>query len=1335
MSRVIAGQKIRAQKPRTFTKVKGRGRRGLSPLPLERIFTKAGVHPFDEVKWKKVKVTVRGINQHVEERELEFPEFWSENACSIAGSKYFRGRIGSQERETSAKQMISRVANTICEWGLKFGYFDTREDAAVFCDELTYILLHQRAAFNSPVWFNVGVEENPQCSACFILSVEDNMESILRWIYTEGMIFKRGSGAGINLSTLRSSIETLSKGGHSSGPVSFMRGADAVAGMIASGGSTRRAAKMVVLNVDHPDIMKFIRAKAEEEKKIRALIAAGYNMYDLNNDAWNSIQYQNANNSVRVTDEFMEAVENDEEWKTRMVRTGEVAQVYRARDLMREIAQAAWESGDPGMQYDTTTNRWHTTPASGRINASNPCFTGDTLIYTEKGLLRFDELFKRANAGESIRVFTHNATSKDAPEESLSATRPSQVMMTGINDVYRLIFSNGMEVRATKNHRFFTRNRGMVAAKDLSLDDEIVVAQAPLELFHAPLKLNLDEAAIFASGWGGRNTRSYKPVRLPSVWTVPFAQYLGYLVGDGSIRLSTKAHKLSSASVIFGDTEEAEELIPQFTALFRDWGVENWQELSMPNGTVQLRVHRTPIVRMLHQLGVSDKRAPFKVVPRSVFQAPQAIQAGFLRGIFTADGCVYDGEKHRYVGLGSASKELLLGVQQLLLSQGIFSRLYRIRKSDSSRSTFSYIRNDGTSVTYKNNLSYDLRISGPSIARFMDRIGFLTTKKQAKLERLVAEHEFYDIENGTVRLREMKYEGAEFTYNLTEPKNHSYIANGLVVANCSEYVNLDNSSCNLASINLLRYLNADGTFNVKEYLHTIDVVILAQEIIVEGGGYPTEKIAEVTRAHRQLGLGYANLGALLMVLGLPYDSDKARHTAAALTAILTGEGYRYSAEIARRMGPYSAFRANREPQLKVIAMHEEAMERVRKDRVFDAAIYDVAKQVWRDALSLGKKYGIRNSQISVIAPTGTIALMMDCATTGVEPEFALVKIKQLVGGGTMKFVNTAVPEALRRLGYNEEEISAVVEHIEKQGTIEGAPHLKDEHLPVFDCAVKPASGKRAISWQGHVKMVAAVQPFISGAISKTFNMPNETTVEEIMKAYLMGWKMGLKAFAVYRDGSKAAQPLTTATGRGGKGEEKPVAYRRRLPPTRPSETHKFSIAGHEGFFTYSTFENGDCAELFIRMSKQGSTLSGLLDAFAITVSIALQHGVPLKTLVRKFVYTRFEPAGYTDNPDIQVATSITDYIFRYLAFRFLSADDMNEIGIKAPPKEVEAMSRVVKPGIIQKELSPVNGLNGFGAGTKPVVYADSVCRECGGMMVQTGSCKTCFQCGATSGGC
>lgn len=889
-------------------------------LPMKRVFTKEGIHPFSQIEWGMRKIVVRGINGHKEERELEFPLFWSDNAATIAGSKYFRGRVGSGERETSVRQMISRVSCTLKSWGVDFGYFATKAEAQVFADEITHVLLHQKAAFNSPVWFNMGVETPPQCSACFILSVEDNMESILQWVYNEGMIFKRGSGAGINLSPLRGTRETLSNGGHSSGPVSFMRGADAVAGMIASGGSTRRAAKMVVLNIDHPDVLQFIRCKAEEEKKVHALIKAGYNMYDLNNPAWNSIQYQNANNSVRVTDDFMEAVEHDEKFATHFISSEESSSEYRARELMQEIAKAAWESGDPGMQYDTTINCWHTCPNTGRINASNPC---------------------------------------------------------------------------------------------------------------------------------------------------------------------------------------------------------------------------------------------------------------------------------------------------------------------------------------------------------------------------------------------------------------------------SEYMHIDDSACNLASINLVKYLNEDGTFKIKEFIHTVDVMILAQEIIVDGSSYPTEKIAKNTHDFRQLGLGYANLGSLLMAMGMPYDSDEARHSAGAITALMCGEAYRYSAEISRRMGPFAGFAINKEPMLGVISMHRDAMSRVREGMVFDKAIHLSAKKAWDQAVSAARRYGVRNSQVTVLAPTGTIALMMDCATTGIEPEFALVKTKQLVGGGIMKFVNTEVSNALRKLGYKDNEASEIAEYLEKNGTIEGAPGLKEKHLAVFDCAVKPAGGKRSIHWQGHVKMVASAQPFISGAISKTFNMTYETTPEEIMRAYIMGWKLGLKAFAVYRDGSKAAQPLVTASGLAGKQEEK-RAIRHRLPATRPSETHKFSIAGHEGYLTYSMYENGDVAEIFTRMSKQGSTLAGLLDAFAIAISIALQHGVPLKTLIQKFAYGRFEPSGYTENSTIHVATSITDYMFRYLALRFLNEEELEEFGIKAPVKEVAVMTThvVVKTahvGVSPDEIPVV--------AVKTPVYADTVCRMCGGMLIQTGTCKTCVQCGTSNGGC
>ena len=891
-----------------------------SQITLRRLFTKENTHPFDEVTWVLRDANVASFKQS----NVEFPEFWSANAINITVSKYFRGKLGSTEREESLKQMITRVAKTIRMWGEKFGYFANAKHAQIFEDELTHILLYQKGSFNSPVWFNVGVKDKPQCSACFILSIEDDMRSILDWIKIEGMIFKGGSGAGINLSTLRAKNETLSKGGYASGPVSFMRGADSVAGMIKSGGTTRRAAKMVVLNIDHPDILEFIHTKSEEEKKIHALMDAGYNMSDLNDDAWNSIQYQNANNSVRITDEFMDAAEKDSEWQTKYVVSKRVAETYRARDMLHEIAKAAWECGDPGVQFDSVINKWHTCPNSGRINASNPC---------------------------------------------------------------------------------------------------------------------------------------------------------------------------------------------------------------------------------------------------------------------------------------------------------------------------------------------------------------------------------------------------------------------------SEYMHVDNSACNLASINLMKFVRADGTFMVKEFRHAVDVFNLAQEIIVDASSYPTDKIGENTHKMRQLGLGYANLGALLMTKGIPYDSEEGRAWAGAITSLMSGEAYRFSSTVAKRMGTFEAYEINKEPMLNVIKMHQAASREIDTMYLDDKKLGKEAQLVWDEAVELGEKFGYRNAQVTVLAPTGTISFMMDCDTTGVEPDFSLVKMKQLVGGGWMKIVNTSIESALTKLGYNETEKNNIVSWIVTEGTIEGAPHLKESHLPVFDCAARPAKGTRTISWKGHVKMVAAVQPFISGAISKTFNMPFETSVDEIADSYMMAWKLGIKAFAVYRDGSKATQPLNTSE----KKEKKVVGHteiplRKKLPMTRVSETHKFSIAGHSGYLTYGMFEDGTLAEIFIRMSKQGSTLSGLLDTFAISVSMALQYGVPFREFARKFIYTRFEPAGFTENPSIKIATSIADYIFRYLALRFLSPDDLSEFGMtpiigeeRTGMKELKAPVAVMAKNEEYRE-SVTTYQKGQTAG-------DTVCKKCGGMMVRTGTCQTCLQCGNSSGGC
>jgi ribonucleoside-diphosphate reductase alpha chain len=876
------------------------------------------------------------------------PAFWSQTATNVVVSKYFRGPLGGRvvhhekgeiRRETSVRQLIDRVVGTLRTWGLKDGYFADEEEAGVFADELTHLLLHQKVSFNSPVWFNVGVEEKPQCSACFILSVEDTMESILDWCRTEGMVFKGGSGSGVNLSRLRSSREPLSSGGLASGPVSFMRGADAIAGSIKSGGKTRRAAKMVILNADHPDIVEFIDCKAKEERKAHALGEAGWDM-SLNGEAWTSVQFQNANNSVRATDEFMRAALEDCDWPLRAVTTGQVLETVRARDLLRHIAQATWECGDPGMQFDTIINRWHTCPNSGRINASNPC---------------------------------------------------------------------------------------------------------------------------------------------------------------------------------------------------------------------------------------------------------------------------------------------------------------------------------------------------------------------------------------------------------------------------SEYMHLDDSACNLASLNLMKFMGDEGGFDTEALWRAVAVVILAQEIIVDNSSYPTRRITDSAHDFRSLGLGYANLGALLMSLGIPYDSDAGRAYAAALTALMTGHAYAASARIAARMGPFAGYEQNREPMLRVIRQHRDAAQQLVQQAAADKqqgegrglvpgswfpvpggeGLLAAARSAWDEALSLGEAHGYRNAQATVLAPTGTIAFMMDCDTTGVEPDMALVKYKKLVGGGVLKMVNQTVPRALRTLGYAPEEIEAIVAHLDATDTIEGAPGLREEHLPVFDCAFRAENGTRCITPLGHIRMMGAVQPFISGAISKTVNVPNDAAVEDVMETFVQAWQHGLKAIAIYRDGSKRTQPVSTSAGERPTGRDtgaKPEPVRRRLPDTRDSTTHKFSIEGHEGYITVGMYEDGLPGEIFVTMAKEGSAISGMMDAFATSISLTLQYGVPLVDLVNKFSHMRFEPAGRTENREIPVAQSVVDYIFRWLASRFLSEEEKAELGILSEEVRARLAADYGTQGEFRIEVDKGNGKTSRnGESDAPP------CMNCGWIMTRCGSCYRCENCGSTSG--
>ncbi len=895
-------------------------------LRFERRLTRPGVDPFDAVDWEVRDALITDSKGEVvfEQKGVEVPEFWSQTASNVVVSKYFRGELGSPEREHSVRQLIGRVVDRLTECGRRDGYFASEADAESFHAELKHSLLHQMACFNSPVWFNVGIDPRPQCSACFINSFEDTMPAILELAKTEGMLFKFGSGTGSNLSTLRSSKESLAGGGTASGPVSFMRGYDAFAGVIKSGGKTRRAAKMVILNVDHPDIAEFIRCKEMEERKAWALIEAGYDGgFTVPGGAYGSVFFQNANHSVRVTDDFMQAVLDDEEWTTRSVTTGEPMDTYRAGDLLDMIAEATWVCGDPGLQFHTTINEWHTCPNAGPINASNPC---------------------------------------------------------------------------------------------------------------------------------------------------------------------------------------------------------------------------------------------------------------------------------------------------------------------------------------------------------------------------------------------------------------------------SEYMFLDDTACNLASMNLMSFYDPESQrFDAEGFRHACEVVITAQEIIVDNASYPTPAIERNSHGFRPLGIGFANLGALLMARGLPYDSSAGRDYAAAFSALMSGASYAQSARVAEVLGTFAGFEQNREPMLQVLRKHREALKRLDAAHV-PLELLQAAKGSWDDVIELGQKHGLRNSQISVIAPTGTIAFMMDSDTTGIEPDIALVKYKKLVGGGMIKIVNGTVPVALTRLGYDKEQVREIVEFIDENDTIEGAPELKDEHLPVFDCAFKPARGSRAIDYLGHLKMLAAVQPFISGAISKTINMPEETTPQEIREAYLEGWRLGLKAVAIYRDGCKRSQPLSTSSEGADVREAAEVRpQRHKLPDERRAITHKFSINGHEGYITVGLYEDGKPGEIFLVMAKEGSTISGLMDAFATSVSIALQYGVPLQTLVDKLTHTRFEPSGFTNNREIPIAKSIMDYIFRWLASKFLSREDMQAAGVVLREEEETERTESASTSAVGAAEASVSARAGTGRLSALYQQDAPSCHECGAIMIRNGTCYKCLNCGSTSG--
>ena len=942
----------------------------------------------------------------------------------------------------------------------------------------------------------------------------------------------------------------------------------------------------------------------------------------------------------------------------------------------------------------------------------------------------------------------------------MTATIPTRYMVTGRNEILELRFSDGARLRCTPSHRIWTTNRGWVHAEELTAEDKVVRS-----FQHAPRPM-ADNRFPMHAVLQAQYEKTRKPMQVPDKWDQEFAHYLGWLVGDGCVDSTV------TTVTVDGPDEDKDVVLPRHHALLtRITGFESKPSVQ-PNGTLQLRVTRQAFGQFLYQLGVAEGHATDKVVPSAVYEAPEGAVAAFLRGLFDADGCVVHqtSNETRYVGLGSRSEELLIGVQELLASLGIASHIYKT--SARKAASFHYTRKDGTEASYgSDGPSYDLRITAGAIRDFHRLIGFSLPGKQAKLAEIVERTGFYNVDR-TVRMISRDSRGFETTYNLTEPRNHSYVVSGTVVANCSEYVHLDNSSCNLASINLLKFLRDDDTFDAGRFAKITQLIITAMDISICFADFPTEKIAETTRAYRQLGIGYANLGALLMATGHAYDSEGGRAIAAAITSLMTGAAYKTSAELAAAVGPYDGYARNAKPHKRVIRKHADASEQIRPVGTIEREILDLASATWQECIEAGEANGYRNAQASLLAPTGTIGLMMDCDTTGIEPDLALVKFKKLVGGGSMQIVNQTVPRALKNLGYPHEQVEAITEYIAEHGHVVNAPSLRAEHYEVFDCAM----GERAISPMGHVRMMAAVQPHLSGAISKTVNMPENATVEDIEKIYFEGWKLGLKALAIYRDNCKVGQPLSdarkkpaeaTATAQPAPHEHRPV--RRRLPRQRPATVTRFSVAGAEGYMTASSYPDDGVGEVFLKLGKQGSTLAGVMDAFSMAISVGLQYGIPLDSYVAKFTNMRFEPAGLTDDPDIRLASSVMDYIFRRLALDHLPYEDRAELGILSAAEraaevaghdpaglaeevdpEVLAQSAAVEqphtersavPAPAQPQAQPAAAP--FPAGPHSTAEliesqqgrtADApLCLTCGTKMRPAGSCYVCEGCGSTSG--
>jgi ribonucleoside-diphosphate reductase alpha chain len=1198
---------------------------------------------YDAVEWedRKVEIVDDKGKPIFSMENVESPKSWSALATDIVASKYFYGKAKSDRLEISVRELIHRVSRTIADWGMEDGYFSSTEDAEVFFQEISAICLNQYGSFNSPVWFNVGLGhvwgiksdsrssfswsdkkkrvvsvkdgfESPQAAACFIQSVDDTMDDIMRLASSEAMLFKYGSGTGTDLSTIRSSREILSGGGTPSGPVSFMRVFDQIAAVIKSGGKTRRAAKMQSLKVSHPDIMEFIESKGREEKKAIALIEKGYDG-SMNGEAYKSVMFQNANLSVRVSDDFMNAVENDEMWETKAVTTGKPVEQIKAREIMKRIAEMAHACGDPGVQYDTTINNWHTCKRSAPINASNPCVTGDARVATLSGNVRIDSL-----VGKSVVIIKGNGDS----------VLVDRVFKTGNKPVFELKTKAGYSLKLTGDHRVLTKNRGDVPAVNLTKDDEVI---------------------LLGAGFGGDSISN------------EIGEVIGAAMGDGCI--------------FNGDSQDF------------------------------LGTSVSSVVSEIRKYCVLDEKSDGKIFLDPVFSLDKNGVSSILRSLFTADGTVANyGEKSQYIALDSTSLKMLRQVQLLLLSFGIKAKIYENRRPDGFSTSFLSDGKGGVKE-YPIKQIHSLRISKDSRFKFEDQIGFIEgSEKNDQLKSLNSSVSAYT-DRMTDRVKSLVFLGNEDVYDLTEPESNHFVANGVVVHNCSEFMFVDDSACNLTSLNLVKFFDSAGNFDEKLFSHAVRLFIIAQDILVDRASYPTRKIAANTHKFRPLGIGYANLGTLLMRLGLPYDSDKGRAIAGAITAIMTGYAYAASREIAGIKGAFAEWERNRKCMMDVLREHKSMLGQI-DSGLCPVGMLECALKIWKDVVSKGEDVGFRNSQVSLLAPTGTIGLMMDCDTMGVEPDMSLVKYKKMSDNSKAKITNGSVGIALSRLGYEPGQVREIVAFVDKNETIEGSS-VRPEHLPIFDCAFSAGFGKRFISHDAHLKMMAAVQPFLSGAISKTVNMAYETTVDDIMNVYMSGWRMGLKSVAIYRSGSKKSQPVND---RNAKGEGKGRSVRRRMPKTRRSITHKFRVKDHEGYLTVGLYEDGTPGELFVTMSKEGSTIGGMVDAFGIAISLCFQYGVPIGEMCNKFTHIRFEPSGFTGDPDIPIAKSIIDYIFRWIDMTF--------------PDGVGKWSAASDtPNAGRKEQHSEGGCRSDAPS----------CGNCGAITFRNGTCYCCPNCGNTTG--